>query len=122
MSPKRILVVEDEMLVALDIESTLTELGHAVSVATSCTEALAIVDAGGVAFAVIDYHLRDGTTDELATRLRNAGVPFIVCSGTAGLIDLGEPFSGAMFLAKPFSTDRLIEAVMDLTAGADAVC
>ena len=111
MSTKRILVVEDEMIIALDIESTLTELGHSVVCASSRAEALALLDAQSFQLAIVDYHLKDGDSGPLAAELVTRKVPFIVCSGSTGLGELGEVFSGAAFLAKPFSSEGLVEAI-----------
>ena len=111
---KRILVVEDEMIIALDMESTLTDLGHEVVIATTTAEA--ILHSGDIDLAIVDYHLKDGKTDEVAMELRRKGVPFIVCSGSAGLQELGEVFDDMTFLPKPFTTDGLIGALSDVTS------
>jgi DNA-binding NtrC family response regulator len=113
--PKRILVVEDEMIIALDMESTLTELGHHVVSATTVTEAERAAAAGGIDLAIIDYHLKDGKTEDVARRLKTAGIPFVVCSGSSGLQEMGDIFQGTTFLAKPFTTEGLIEAVSNVT-------
>lgn len=110
-APKRILVVEDETMIAFHMESTLSDLGHHVKTATSASEAEAILSEDDIDVAVIDYHLTDGTSLQLAERLHALGVPFVVCSGSVGLSELGEVFQHTTFLPKPFTTDGLIEAV-----------
>ena len=115
---KRILIVEDEMIVALDMETTLSELGHEVTMVSTTDEAVKVTEAGGIDLAIIDYHLKDGKTDAVAASLRHAGVPFIVCSGSAGLQELGEIFQGTTFLPKPFTTSGLMEALFDATSEA----
>ena len=114
---KRILIVEDEVLVALDMEGTLNDLGHTTATATTVAEALQLLDAGGIDLAIVDYHLKDGTADLLGASLRRRNIPFIVCSGGAGLQEFGEMFQGTTFLAKPFTTDGLVGAVSGLTQG-----
>ena len=111
MSTKRILVVEDEMIIALHIESTLIDLGHHVTCASTRAEALDLLDATDYDLAVVDYHLNDGDAAPLAAELTTRRVPFIVCSGSTGLEELGEVFQGAAFLAKPFSTEGLLSAI-----------
>lgn len=113
MSRRRILLVEDEPLISLDIETTLDQLGHEVHSVTTVAEALAQIEAGHVDIAILDYHLKDADTTEVAARLRHANVPFIVCSGSVGLGEIDTAFPGARFLAKPFSTDGLLRAVND---------
>lgn len=110
MPHRRILLVEDEMLIALDIESTLHELGHAVFSATTVAEALQHLE-HGIDLAILDFQLQGGDTTGLARHLRASGIPFVVCSGDIGLDDLGAAFAGASFLPKPFSTDGLLRAV-----------
>lgn len=113
MSRRRILLVEDEPLISLDIETTLDQLGHEVFSATTVAEALRWLEAGQVDLAILDYHLKEADTTEVAARLRHANVPFIVCSGSVGLGELDTAFPGASFLPKPFSTDGLLKAVDD---------
>lgn len=112
---KRILVVEDETMIAFHMQDTLSDLGHSVETAATTAEAEAILTASKFDLAVLDYHLKDGTSSQLANRLLTLGVPFVVCSGTAGLSELGEVFQHTTFLPKPFTTDSLIEAVAAVT-------
>ncbi|WP_197421374.1 response regulator [Devosia sp. Root105] len=113
---KRILVVEDEFMIAMHIEDTLGQLGHQVCLAADVGEARTYLDAGGIDLAIVDYHLQGSTTCGLVQRLNDLKVPFIVCSGTAGLEELGEAFQNSRFLAKPFTTDGLLAAVENAAA------
>lgn len=115
---KQIMIVEDEMIVALDMEGTLTDLGYQVSLATTVDQALKLAASGVIDVAIVDCHLPDGTADELATSLRRAGIPFVVCSGEA-LEQLGDVFQGTPYLAKPFTTDGLVAAISSLWGAAD---
>ena len=109
---KHILVVEDEALIALDMETTLRDLGHRVTTAATTAVAESVLAANEIDLAVLDYHLKDGTCDKLARSLRQKGIPFVICSGTAGLSELGQAFQGALFLAKPFTSDALVGALL----------
>jgi len=117
-APKTILIVEDEALVALDMESTLSDLGHETATATTVVDALQLLETGRFGLAIVDYHLKDGSADQLGVALRARNIPFIVCSGSAGLQEFGEVFQGTPFLAKPFTTDGLLGAVSVLTSRA----
>lgn len=110
-TPKTILIVEDEMMIALHMEVTLSELGHKVVTAASVREAECLLDAGGIELAVLDYHVTDGDTDQLMARLYDAGVPFLVCSGLPVADRPAELFPGEPVLAKPFTTEDLIAAI-----------
>jgi CheY-like chemotaxis protein len=108
---KRILLVEDEILIALDIEETLHQLGHRVTTVTTNSEAMALLRSATFDLAVLDYHLKDGDTSDLAAYLSSIRTPFVVCSGSTGIEELGATFANAQFLAKPFSGDGLAAAV-----------
>lgn len=108
---KRTLLVEDEALIALDIEAILTGHGHDVTYSDSRAEALRLLDTKSFDVAVIDYFLKDGDAGPLAAELRLRGVPFVVCSGSTGLEELDSDVQCAAFLAKPFSTDGLMAAI-----------
>ena len=112
MSSKHILLVEDEALIALDIETTLIEAGHRVSSARSRSAAQGLLGKEQFDLAIIDFHLPDGDSATLAQQLNEMGVPFVVCSGTAGLSELGGVFAEARFLAKPFSSDALLDTIV----------
>lgn len=97
---KKILIVEDEMMIALHIEDTLAQLGHKVETALTASEANRRVEAGGIDLALVDYNITDGNTETLMARLQEVGVPFVVCAG------MTEPrpvrSAETPFLAKPF--------------------
>lgn len=112
---KRILIVEDEMLIALHIEDTLTQLGHQVVTAITTSEAERIIAGGDIELALVDYKLTDGNSEALMGRLQAAGVPFIVCSGISDDSARGSVSRQAPFLSKPFTSDALIDAVSALT-------
>ena len=108
---KRILLVEDEALIALDIEGILAGHGHDVTYSASRAEAMRLLDAMSFDLAVIDYFLKDGDAGPLAAELSSRGIPFIICSGSTGLEELNSGVRCAAFLAKPFSTDGLMAAI-----------
>jgi len=113
-TPKRILIVEDEIMISMHMADTLSELGHAVVTASSQRHALATIETAAIDLAIVDYHLSDGTSAQLAAKLHERGVPFIVCSGNSGVAELDEIFGGSTFLAKPFTTEGLVDALSNL--------
>lgn len=113
-SSKYIMIVEDEMLIALHIEDTLGQLGHRVVTATTKAEAERLLDTREVELAIVDYKVTDGNTETLMERLQKAGIPFIVCSGISEEGESRSVSSAAQFLSKPFSSDSLIDAVSAL--------
>ena len=117
---RRILVVEDEALILLDVEQTLAEAGaETVLSAVTTDDALAIIEAATLDAAVLDLHLgRDGWTYEIARRLQQKGVPFVFSSGS---VEAADGFQDVPLVTKPFSADQLIGALMEVTSSRDIV-
>ena len=107
----RILIVEDEMLVAADIEATLEDLGYvSVGIAPDTEAALRLSEAAPDV-ALVDLNLRDGPTGvQIGSLLseRGVGVVFV----TANPRTLGDGVPGTLgVVAKPCD-DLGIEAVV----------
>lgn len=103
----RILIVEDEMLVAMLIEDTIIDLGHEiVGPAMRLETALDAVDGENFDFAILDINLAGKPSFPVADRLTDRGIPFMFASGygAAGLVD---PYRDAAILQKPFRPDQL---------------
>lgn len=79
---KRVLVVEDEPLIAMDIANVLEEAGYVVvGPAGDVTEALALLEATRVEHAVLDVNLGRETSEAIARRLQDLQIPFVSLSG-----------------------------------------
>lgn len=105
----RILLVEDEALVAMMIEDMLHDLGcTVVAIAGSVSEGMAFVDDAALDLdgAVLDVNLGGEKVFPVAERLRTRGVPFIFSTGygKAGIVP---DFANAPILAKPYGTMAL---------------
>jgi DNA-binding response OmpR family regulator len=103
----KILIVEDEVLVALDLSMQLEDEGYeCLGPARTPAEALAILDKDDPDFAVLDVNL-DGTTSiEVARRLSDMELPFVYVSGYGdrGVI---EDMPAAPLVQKPLRFDLL---------------
>ncbi|MCJ8155851.1 response regulator [Sphingomonas sp. LaA6.9] len=111
----RALIVEDEILVALDIESVLRDQGIEV-IAIAADRPTAMRYADQVDFALVDINLRDGQTGPAIGRSLavDHGVAVIFITANPGL--LGEGVEGATgVMTKPFS-ERCIGATVDYLA------
>jgi CheY-like chemotaxis protein len=110
---QRILVVEDEILIALELESLLQDVGHAVvGIAASSREA---IDAGSQLkpdLAFVDIHLADGPTGvDVARRLNQMGVTVLFMTANAKRIP--EDYAGALgVISKPY-TERGVRQALD---------
>ncbi len=107
----RFMVVDDEMIVALDLEDMLTELGHqVVETASRVERGLEIARTCDLDMAILDINVRGVLSFPIASILRDRGVPVIFASGYGqrGLID---GFQDAHVLTKPFDIDGLAQVV-----------
>jgi len=115
----RILVLEDEMLVAMLVEDMLAELGCVVvGPASSVTEALALLAAGPVDSALLDVNLSHGGSGyAVADALAARAIPFAFVTGY-GRISLRAPHRDRPVLQKPFRMEALSRVLATLAAAA----
>jgi len=107
--PARVLLVEDNMIIALDTEESLQALGvREVLLAGSTDAALAIVDATPPDLALLDFNLGGETSEPVARALDQRGIPFVFATGY-GEVEamIGKYSSKIAVLQKPYSKDDL---------------
>jgi DNA-binding response OmpR family regulator len=110
----RVLVVEDEPLIALDLADMLTEGGFDVLGPVSLVaDALKMISSQGCDAAVLDVNLGRETAEPIALFLRQQGTPFLVLSGYSRA-QHPPGFDGAPSLAKPVSAGDLLREVRRL--------
>ena len=111
----RILVVEDEVLVSMVIEDMLSGLGcRVVGPAGNVTEALALIEAGGIDGVLLDVNLGGERLGfRVADALASRGIPFLFASGYGKSI-LTAPHLDRPVLPKPFDETMLREALRGL--------
>jgi CheY-like chemotaxis protein len=116
----RLLVVEDEAMVAMMLETMLEDLGCVVvEVAGSVARGLAFVEASqDLDAAVLDVNLGGEKVYPVAEQLAARGVPFIFSSGY-GLAGIAEGFARIPTLAKPYDP-RALETALVSVIGAGA--
>ena len=106
------LVVEDSVIIAMDLESSLEDLGIGrITVAADVELALRAVDAGGIDAALVDVFLDKEDGLVVADRLAGHGIPFALMTGLGASPTLQAQFPGAPILAKPFSGEELVATV-----------
>ena len=108
----RVLLVEDEPLLAMLLEETIVDLGHEpVGAAANVQQAMALLDSEPVDCALLDFSL--GGSDNsvaVAQRLHHEGVPFCYLSGHTSL-DTGSGAPQAPMMTKPVSIDAVGRAL-----------
>ena len=106
----RVLLIEDEAIIAMTAEDMLEEVGCTVA-ATAATlpDALDAAGAGGFDVALLDINLNGVESLPVAARLREAGTPFIFTTGY-GTAGSGE-YADAPLVTKPYRVDDLRQAI-----------
>lgn len=109
---QRILIVEDEPLIAMMLEDFLEVLGKNVAAsADSVAPALALVAAGGFDGAILDVNLRGGEKSwPVADALAEKNIPFVLASG-GGDDGIPAAHKGRPVLPKPFTMDGVAKAL-----------
>jgi CheY-like chemotaxis protein len=110
----RVLLVEDETLVAGMLHGMLSTLGYTVADTTSSVdEAMQILDREVIDVVVLDINLDGEMSYPIADALTARGVPFIFSTGY-GKDSLPQGYEGVSLLKKPFRRSALGEALADL--------
>ena len=115
---RRVLVVEDEPLVAMEIETQLTAAGVAVVGPVGLADAAArLIETEPLDAALLDATLAGKPVDALADALEARSVPFAFCSGHDPSA-LPEGFRDRPLLSKPFHAEDLLASIRNLLAPA----
>lgn len=110
--PGAILLVEDSMLIALDIEEALKALGaKRVVTASSVRQACEAIDLGGLDFAILDINLGIESSLPVADLLAARTIPFIFATGYGEQAQLGEAYVDYPVISKPYGRSEIAEAV-----------
>ena len=108
---RRVLVVEDEYLVALLVEDMLETLGFEVAeVAPNLDAARAAAESGEFDVAILDVNLNGSMSGPVAEVLKRRGIPFIFATGY-GKAGPHEEFVDVPSLQKPFEEGELDRAL-----------
>jgi len=110
---RRILIVEDEVLVSVMLANLVTDAGAVVIGPTgTTTKALALNEQEVTHCAVLDVKLMDGMSVPVAESLAARGIPFVVATGYRPEA-IAPGYNGAPVLRKVYMSDEVIEAIAD---------
>src|SRR5262249_26467741 len=120
MNKRRVLIIEDEFIIADEIATIVSDAGYDVigPVASIGGAEAAIDDADPPHFAIVDANLRGVPSAPVARRLRAMGIPFCVCTGYR-FDDLKPTFGDVALLQKPID-GRTLVAIMRTALGGTA--
>lgn len=107
-----VLVLEDEVIIALDLEMTLNEFGFAdVLITSSVDQAFTLLETYEISAAILDFSLGVETAEPVIARLKEKGVPFIVMTGYMDRTHMGDGADEWPLLGKPASAAALTQAL-----------
>lgn len=114
----RILLLEDDTLIAMDLEDELADHGYVAVCAAKVSQAEAILTQETPCFAILDMQLNGETSFPVAERLKAKGVPFVFVSGNDASA-LPDTLKGSQIITKPVQLSALlteIDAVKAVTS------
>ena len=104
-----VLVAEDEAIIAIELEDSLTAAGFAVAGPfTTCKQAEAWLRSGKPDAAIVDHELKDGPCDALVGELSRRGVPTIVFTGHEAPRKAAADLKQASWVTKPIAFPALL--------------
>lgn len=114
LSGRRVLVVEDEMMVLMNIEGALADMGcSAVSAAATVDDALALLETERFDVAMLDVNLSGEPSYRVADALALRAIPFVFSTGY-GEHGIEAQFGDRPVLRKPYSDEQLGAALVSL--------
>jgi DNA-binding NtrC family response regulator len=117
LAGKRVLVVEDDGLIALDIVSELRRAGcTTLGPASRLETAMTIAAAQDIDAAVLDVFLEGAYAWQLAGTLKAQGIPFLFQTGFGSLLDFPDEFASVPRLEKPVkigALERELKAILE---------
>jgi len=113
------LVVEDNVIIAMEAEQILEELGFAtVHVCGSVAHALEVLDRGEISFALLDVELGRGeNSSPVAEDLRRRGIPFAFASGYNETSRTLAQFPDVRTIAKPYALGSVRQVLHEIGLG-----
>ena len=112
------LLVEDNMIIAMDARDMLMRLGAPeIQTASTAADALRILESQTFELAVLDVNLGKETSLPVAARLVELGIPFILATGYGATEEITANYPKAPILKKPYAEDGLKRALSKLGKG-----
>ena len=107
-----ILIVEDEVLLAIDLEEIIAEHGGEVLASVpTVAQALTAITRHRPDAAILDRNLAGESTDLVAEALVSGGIPFVVVSGYGSQQAELASLRGAPFIKKPYDPEVLVSCL-----------
>ncbi len=121
LTEKRILIVEDEALIAFDLEDVVASCGATVSICLDLESALKKAEEDQFDVAILDYNLGQKTVLPVADALQRRGTPFVFNTAMAEFEALSARYEGASVCRKPANEAELLRMLVKLIGNRDAI-
>jgi len=116
-APPKVLIVEDEPLIAMMLEDFLEDLGFSSAGSIdNVADGVARASEGGFDLAILDVNLRGEPCWPVADKLADRGIPFVVASG-GNVFAPPDRHAGAVALVKPYKLAGVREALDRILTG-----
>lgn len=110
--PEYVLIVEDNMIIALDTEDSLIEMGvKSVRVESTVSGALKAIEEREPDFAIVDFNLGSESSGPVTHELATRGVRFVLATGYSELASDLEDLGASGLIRKPYGTAELEHAL-----------
>lgn len=110
-----VLIVEDEMLLAMDLEALLEEQGcEVLESASNVRRALAVLETQRPDLVSLDMNLNGESSAPVAAALRERNIPFVVVTGYSGKHREDPVFRDAPLVKKPYDSTEYIKTLVHL--------
>ena len=116
MTPLRVLIVEDEMTIALLLEEMVEDLGHEVAgLAMRLPQAMELAQSRPIDLAILDVNLDGHMSYPVADLLKGRGVPYVFATGY-GASGIETPYRDGIVVKKPYAMDDIRGAIAHAVA------
>lgn len=107
-----VLIIEDDIVIACDVQAILEEHGHdVIGLATRVEKALSLLENMRPDVVVLDLNLNSQPSTLVAKRLKDLNIPFVISSGDASVVGGDPVFAGAAGIPKPIRESDLLIAI-----------
>jgi len=110
----RILLVEDSFFILMELESALLDAGAEAVCCRTVGEALSSLETQPVSAAVLDVQLDRETSEAVADRLAQRGIPFLFYTGQLEGAPIHDSWPECKVISKPAPRETIVAAVADL--------
>jgi CheY-like chemotaxis protein len=112
LGKKKILIVEDEAMIAFDLAVTVEELdGEVAAICQDIPSALDAATRMRIDAAILDYDVNGVSVESVASALRQRDIPFIVNTANVAAVAANEEFRGIRICPKPVRGRLLSQAL-----------